>query len=118
MITWLNYWPVLIMPTVILSAIAGVPTYLHSGGLIGGGPVREYFLNHFVLPLLPADSAAQLVAWFSTASAFQEWTLAVAVAININALLLPPLYAQGVGVIALSAWVSKKNIQLKRQAVR
>jgi hypothetical protein len=118
MITWLNYWPVMLLPTAILSALAALPTRMFNGHLIGGGPVRQYFLNHFLLPLLPSDAASSLVAWFSTASGLQEWLLSFAVAINLNALALPLLYAMGVLIIGLSSWVSKKNIDLKRQAVR
>ena len=61
MITWLTYWPALLTPTVILSALAGLPTRMFNGHLVGGGPVREYYLNHFILPVLPADAASSLV---------------------------------------------------------
>lgn len=118
MITWLQLWPLLLMPTIILSALAGMPSRVFSGRLLGGGPVREYYLNHFVLPVLPADAGASLVAWFSTASGFQEWLLAFCVSINLNALMLPLLFAFGFVVIQLSTWFSKKNIQLKREAMR
>lgn len=92
MITWLQIWPLLLMPTVILSAIAAFPTSLIGGRVLGGGPVREYYLNHFLLPVLPADASASLVSWFSTASSMQEWLLACAVSVNLNAILLPLLY--------------------------
>lgn len=118
MITWLQYWMVMPMPTVILSAMAAMPTGMLNGRLIGGGPVREYFLNNFALPVLPVDAGNQLVEWFSTASGFEEWLLAFAVAVNINAVLLPLLYVLGVAVIGLSSWVSRKGIDLKRSAVR
>lgn len=118
MLTWLQLWPLLMMPTVMLSVIAALPTFAWQGRVLGGGVVREYYLNHFVLPLLPAETGAQLVAWFSTADGFQEWLLAFAVSINLNALMLPVLYGLGAVVIGVSSWVSKKNIDLKRQAMR
>ena len=118
MITWFQLWPALLMPTGILSALAALPTLAVGGRLLGGGPVREFYLNHFVLPLLPGDAAAGLVNWFSTASAFHEWLLALAVSVNLNALLLPLLYVLGVFIIRVSAWASKKDIQLKRASVR
>ena len=71
-----------------------------------------------MLPVLPHDSAAQLVQWFAQASALEEWAFAFAVAININALMLPLLYVFGIGVIRASSWFAKKNIQLKRDALR
>lgn len=118
MITWLQLWPVMLMPTVILTALASMPTRMFNGRFMGGGPVREYYLNHFMLPLLPADTGSQLVAWFSTASGMQEWFLGLAVSVNLNAVMLPLLYGLGVVIIGLSSWVSKKNIDLKRQAMR
>lgn len=95
MITWLKIWPLLLMPTVILSAIAAFPTSLIGGRVLGGGPVREYYLNHFLLPVLPADASASLVSWFSAASSMQEWLLAFAISVNLNAVLLPLLYVLG-----------------------
>lgn len=118
MITWLKIWPLLLMPTVILSALAAIPTHIFNGRLLGGGPVREYYLNNFLLPVLPADASASLVQWFSTASSMQEWLLAFAVSVNINAILLPLLYVFGIFVIQVSSWVAKKDIQLKRDSVR
>ncbi len=80
--------------------------------------MREYYLNHFILPVLPADTSVALVQWFSTASAIQEWCVAFAVSVNINAFMLPLLYVFGIFVIQVSSWLAKKNIQLKRDSVR
>jgi len=118
LITWLRIWPLLMMPTAILSAIAAFPASLIGGRVLGGGPVREYYLNHFLLPVLPADASAALVGWFSTASALQEWLMAFAVSVNLNAILLPLLYVLGAFVIQVSSWVAKKDIQLKRDSIR
>ena len=118
MTTWIQLWPLMLMPTVILSALAALPTLPFNGRILGGGPVREVYLNHLVLPLLPADVSLSLVQWFAAASALQEWIFALAVAINVNALMLPLLYVFGIGVIRASSWFAKKNIQLKRDALR
>jgi hypothetical protein len=118
LITWLRIWPLLLMPTVILSALAAFPTSLIGGRVLGGGPVREYYVYHFLLPVLPANASAALVNWFATASSMQEWLLAFAVPVNLNAILLPLLYALGVFVIQVSSWVAKKDIQLKRDSIR
>ena len=118
MITWIQLWPLMPMPTVILSALAAIPTLTFNGRMLGGGPVREWLLNQLVLPVLPADISFSLVQWFATASAFQEWAFAFAVAININALMLPLLYVFSIVVIRTSSWFAKKNIQLKRDALR
>ena len=118
MVTWIQLWPLMLMPTIILSALAAIPTRLFNGRVLGGGPVREYYLNHFILPVLPADASVSLVQWFSTASAIQEWCVAFAVSVNINALMLPLLYVFGIFVIQVSSWFAKKNIQLKRDSMR
>ena len=117
MITWLKIWPLLLMPTVILSAIAAFPTSLIGGRVLGGGPVREYYLNHFLLPVLPADASASLVSWFSTASSTQEWLLAFAVSVNLNAILLPLLYVLGIFVLhypTSSIWFPRWSWYRKR----
>jgi hypothetical protein len=115
MITWLNYWPAMLLPSLLLLPPAWMPTTMFRG--LGGGVVRQWYLNHFLLPLLPNDAAAALVQWYATASVWQEWGVAAAIVININALLLPPLYLLGAVVIGLSSWVARKDIELKRRAV-
>lgn len=118
MITWLTLWPMLLTPTIILAALASCPTFRYHGRMIGGGPVREFYLNHFLLPVLPHDAGASLVAWFSSATTVQEWFLALAVAVNINAAILPVLYGAGFCAISLSAWMARKNIELQRRGMR
>lgn len=118
MITWLTLWPILLVPSIILMALASCPTFLFRGRMLGGGPVREFYLNNFVLPVLPHDAGARLVEWFSSATVVQEWFLALAAAININAALLPLLYALGFCAINVSAWMARKNIELQRRGMR
>ena len=118
MITWLQLWPLLTLPTLILGAITAIPTMHINGREMGGGPVREYFLNHALVPVLPHDAAMALVQWFAHANAMQEWFLALLLAVNINGMLLPLLFVLGQGLIALSTWFTRKDIQLKRDAIR
>jgi hypothetical protein len=118
MLTWLQLVPLLGLPTLILSAIAALPTKPFHGHVLGGGPVREYFLNHMLVPVLPNDAAVALVQWFSQANYAQEWFLSLIVIVNINALLLPLLYFVGEFVIKFSTWFKRKDIQLKRDAIR
>jgi hypothetical protein len=118
MITWLQIWPLLTLPTLILGAITAIPTNQINGKIMGGGPVREYFLNHILVPVLPNEAAASLVQWFSQASALQEWFLSLLVVVNINGLLLPLLFVFGQGLIGLSTWFTRKDIELKRDAIR
>jgi hypothetical protein len=118
MITWLQLWPLLTLPTILLGAITSIPTMQISGRVVGGGPVREYFLNHILVSALPNDAASALVQWFAHANVVQEWFLSLLVVVNINGLLLPLLFLLGQGLIMLSTWFTRKNIQLKRDAIR
>lgn len=118
MITWLQIWPLLALPTLILAAITAIPTNQINGRIMGGGPVREYFLNHILVPVLPNDAAVAVVQWFSHASAIQEWFLTLLVVVNINGLLLPLLFVFGQVLIWLSTWFTRKDIELKRDAIR
>jgi hypothetical protein len=118
MITWLQLWPLLTLPTLILGAITAIPTMPINGRVMGGGPVREYFLNHILVPILPNDAAFTLVQWFAHANAVQEWFLSLLVIVNINGLLLPLLFIVGQGLIFVSTWFTRKDIQLKREAIR
>jgi hypothetical protein len=118
MITWLNVWPVFLVPTFLISAISAFPTIFFNGRNMGGGQIREYLLNHFVLPCLMGDVRASLVHWFSAASVFQEWLFSVWVAVNINALLLPFLFYFCTWAIWISSWLARKNLQLRRNAIR
>lgn len=118
MITWLIYWPILVMPSVLMSAVAALPTTNFNDKTLGGGPVREFYVNNLLIPFLPHDAAMSLVSWFSQASILQEWFLSVCIAINVNATLLPFLYTLGVVLIKISSWFHKKNIELKRQGLR
>ena len=118
MITWLTLGPIFLVPSIILTALASCPTFLFRGRVLGGGPVREFYLNHFVLPVLPHDAGVRLVDWFSSATVVQEWLLALVAAININAALLPLLYGLGFCVITVSSWMARKNIELQRRGMR
>lgn len=85
---------------------------------MGGGVVREYFLNHILVPVLPNDAAMSLVQWFAHTNVVQEWFLSLFVVVNINGLLLPILFVLGQVLIVFSTWFTRKDIQLKRDAIR
>lgn len=111
MLTWFNVWPLLATPLLLLGVPALIPYQF-------GGMVREYYLNHFALPALSVENAARLVEWFSAASYPQEVMLALGIVVNVNAILLPVLYLICISLITLSSWFARKEIDLKRQAVK
>jgi hypothetical protein len=118
MITWISFWPILLVPSALMTLVASVPTLRFNGKMLGGGLVREYYLNHIVLPLMPNDVGGRLVEWFASASVAQEWFFAFAVAINVNAALLPALYFFGCAVIGVSGWAARLRISQRRSSVR
>ena len=118
MITWVTFWPMLALPAFLMSIIAAIPTVRINDKLLGGGPVREYYINHIALPIMPDGIATRLVDWFAMASPLQEWFFSLAIAINVNALLLPILYGLGCVVIAFSGWMARLRISQRRNSVR
>ncbi|MDH5485764.1 MAG: hypothetical protein OEY43_11065 [Gammaproteobacteria bacterium] len=88
------------------------------GVTLGGGLVREWLLNRFLLPLSPSEQGHQLVHWFAGASTVQEWLMAMLITININAILLLPLYVIGTGLIRISGWYARTELDLKRKGIR
>lgn len=118
MITWIQVWPLLGTPLLIVAGLAGLPTATFNGRVLGGGPIREWLLNHWLLPVLPHEAAAQLVAWFQSANGLQEWLIALLIGLNINALLLPAFYWLGLVMIRTGNWFTNKDLELKRRAAR
>lgn len=118
MITWIQVWPILLLPTILIAGIAALPTAALKGRDLGGGPIREWLLNHLLLPLIPQDAGRALVAWFQHASGVQEWLVALLIALNTNAVLLPAFYGLGLVMIRTGNWFTNKDLELKRGAAR
>jgi hypothetical protein len=118
MLTWFRLWPLLLLPLFVLSLLISLPMFEVRHQLLGGGLVRQWLLNHGLLPLLPDIQTEQIIHWFAGASALQEWLLAFLITLNINALLLLPLFFVGQLVIGLSAWTMRTELNIKRQGVR
>ena len=118
MITWIQVWPILGMPTIVVAGIAALPTAEFRSRILGGGPVREWLLNHLLLPLIPQDAGLALAAWFQHANGVQEWLVALLIALNVNAVLLPAFYGLGFVIIRTGNWFTNKDLELKRTAAR
>lgn len=118
MITWIQVWPILGIPFLTLAGLAALPTAAFNGRVLGGGPIREWLLNHLMLPALPHEAAVQAVVWFQHASGLQEWSMSALIALNVNALLLPAFYGLGLVLIRTGNWFTNKDLELKRQAAR
>lgn len=118
MMTWLQAWPLLGLPVFFSSLIGAIPTLTLQGRVLGGGPFRQWMLNHFLVPLLPATPLSELHGWFLQAGVWEQWCLVTLVALNLNALLLPVLYWLVGRLIALNTWMASKSYELKSNAVR
>lgn len=118
MLTWFRLWSLLVLPAFILLLLTSLPVFEIKGQLLGGGLVREWLLNHALLPLLPALQAEQLIGWFSHASVLKEWLLSLLIIININGILLFPLYFMGQLIIVFSAWTLRTELDIKRKSIR
>ena len=89
------------------------PSRLEAAGLITGRSLLPIQLQ----PLLLAP-ALTLAAWFQAATPWQEWMLALLVAVNVNAVLLPAFFGLGQALISASARFARKDIELKRRGGR
>jgi hypothetical protein len=118
MLTWFRLWPLLALPVLLLFLLISLPMFEVRHQLLGGPLVRQWLLNHGLLPLLPDTQAQQVIQWFSGASVLQEWLLTFLIALNINALLLLPLFFVGQLIIRFSAWTVRTELNIKRQSVR
>jgi len=118
MLTWFRLWPLLALPVFLLSLLISLPMFEVRHQFLGGGLVRQWLLNHGLLPILPEQQTEQMIHWFSQASVVQEWLLAFLIALNINGLLLLPLFFVGQLIIHFSAWTMRTELNIKRQSVR
>ena len=118
MLTWFRLWPFLVLPVFILSLLISLPMFEVRHQFLGGALVRQWLLNHTLLPVLPDAQAVVIIDWFFSASALQEWLLAFLIALNINALLLLPLFSIGQQIIRFSAWTMRTELNIKRQGIR
>lgn len=118
MITWLQAWPLMAAPFVLISLLAALPTITFQSRTLGGLSFRQWFLDHFLLPVIPSMFEDRVLNWFSSAGTLDEWLLVALVALNINAILLPALYFLVDSFISFSAWITRKSLDLKSNAVR
>ena len=118
MITWIRLWPMFVVPLFILNAIGFLPTIFKAGRYWGGGPVRQWLLNTVLIPLLSDTHGEQIAQWFNTATVTQEYIMYSIIILNLNLLVIPILYGCGNGIMKIINWISVRDLELKREAVR
>lgn len=118
MLTWVRLWVILPAPLVPLFLVGCIPAFEIMGKTIQGGVIRQWFVNHIALPVLPHDWAVQLVAWFEQASYMQELVLHFVISVDLTLVLLPLMVLIGQVLISISAWMSTTDHSLKTKQVR
>ncbi len=118
MLTWIRLWPVFVIPVFLLNAIGFLPTYFYEGRHWGGGPIRQWMLNTFLIPILNYDQGKQIIQWFNEASVLQESLMYSLIILNINVFLIPVLYGAGNVLMKGLNRIPVRGLELKRQAVR
>ncbi|MHB8453230.1 MAG: hypothetical protein ACYDDO_00765 [Acidiferrobacterales bacterium] len=118
MITWIAFWPFLALPSLLMIGIGGLVSVTVYGRLVGGMIVRRWCIEHLMILWLPPHAGARLEAWVNQAKFAHEWILYVAIAINVNAVLLPILYIVGEGIVRFHGWRVRKDLDLKRSALK
>ena len=84
----------------------------------GGGPVREWVLNHTLVPLLDRDGQAMLFNLWQNANVLTESAIYLLVVLNLYALLLPFLYGLGELVMKLINALSTASFLNARQQLK
>jgi hypothetical protein len=119
MLTWVQVWIVLPAPLLPLFLIGCFPTVDVLGRVVNGGVVRQWFVNHVAIPVLPDAAGDALVTWFDhQASYAQEVLLHGVISVDLTLLLLPVTYGLGRGIIFISSWASTTDHDLKSTAAR
>jgi hypothetical protein len=117
MYDWINRSFFLFVPTLLFAVVGLLPTAAIKGRSFGGAPIRRWLLEHLVAPVLPHDAFWSFSAWFAQ-STLHEWLVTVLVGLNVNAVLLPLLYIVGDTLSRFSGYAARRDIELKRAAVR
>lgn len=119
MISWIQLWPLLVIPYGVLFGIGLLPDVTFMGQPWGGALVREWLLNQILLPLLPSAQGWDLVAWYQQASITGELLLHALITLNLYVFFGFPLFlALGTVVIRINAWSRATDLIQKRRYVK
>jgi hypothetical protein len=118
MTTWFDLWWLLGLPSFFLGIFTAFPSIDVGNVHLFGHALRAWLINHTLLVPLPAVVADRVVHWFLQADALGQWALSLLAAVNLNALLLPLLFALGTAMIRWSEWSARKTIELRRRGAK
>ena len=106
--TWWNLLPAIVLAIVIPFLIGILPTIEVNNKHLGGGPIRQYFIN-IVAGNISPEKSAHLVELFENATVSGEIGLYLPIALNMSLASLLFMYCIGYTVIEGSNYI-KNNI--------
>lgn len=118
MISWVTFWPFLLIPGLVMAGMGALVTLPVHGHLLGGEAVRDWCNAHLLLAWLPDSAAYRVETWLKEAPLMHQWILYLLVVMNVNALLLPFLYVAGEAIMRFHGWGVRLDLELKRRATR
>jgi len=113
--SWWDYYPVMIFAVVAPFIPGLLPTVSFNGHFIGGGPIRQFFINQ-VAEILPVETGQRYVDAFNVASFGGEVALYLPIALNMAACLVLVVYAFYSGLIQVSNWMKRGEFKSQRKA--
>jgi len=117
-LTWFRLWPLLILPFLTTFFLGLLPKVSILGDKeVGGFLIREPFVDLTEF-LLPEDKAELLHHLYFTGDYLTQVSIHGVLALNLNLLLLPVLYAVGAFLIFVSSWVATAELDVKTQTAR
>lgn len=118
--TWLDadLWALPVAVLMILVFPMLLPTLQIQGNYIGGGVIREWVLNHVLMPFVPLEKGQAVVDWWHQAGWFEESMVYAIFVVNAFALLMPVIYALMKLKIASSNWYRLRQFKDKHHYVK
>lgn len=117
-LTWFRLWPLLILPFLMTFLLGLIPSFLLLGKKeVGGFLIREPFVE-MAEYVLPGDKAGLLHDLYYAGDYLTQVLIHAVLALNLNLLLLPFIYAVGAFLISVSSWVATTELDVKTQTAR
>lgn len=101
MLSWYRSesWLLLCLPGLLLWLPGLMPTFVFNTQALGGGPIREWLMNHTLMTFLSPNQQADFSAHWQAANTATEVLWYSWVVLNLFALMLPLLYGLAEGVM-------------------
>jgi len=115
--TWWNYVGLIVMAIIVPFIIGLIPTFEFNGKIFGGGPIRQYIVNH-IATYLPPSTANELIAQFMNGTTQDEIILYLPIAFNISAITLIIAFCFGTVLIEINNFIKNSIYKSERQKAK